>query len=123
MKKRILVACEESQRTTMELRKHGYEAYSCDIQDCSGGHPEWHIKGDALKLINGNCYFKTCDGKRHRITGKWDLLIAHPPCTYLTSSGNRWFNEERYGELAKRRKLDSSVSISNPRDIEGGTKE
>ena len=104
-RKRILVACEESQRTTLELRNHGFEAYSCDIQDCSGGHPEWHIKGDALKLINGNCSFKTCDGKRHRISGKWDLLIAHPPCTYLTSCGNAWFNEEKYGEKAKKRKL------------------
>ena len=98
--KKILVACEESQRTTIELRKHGYEAYSCDIQDCSGGHPEWHIKGDALKLINGKCYFRTCDGKRHRISGKWDLLIAHPPCTYLSGSGNRWFNENVYGKDA-----------------------
>lgn len=104
--KKILVACEESQRTTMELRNHGYEAYSCDIQDCSGGHPEWHIKGDALKLINGNCYFRTCDGKRHRIFGKWDLLIAHPPCTYLTNCGNGWFNEERYGRSAVKRKSD-----------------
>lgn len=104
-RKRILVACEESQRTTLELRNHGFEAYSCDIQDCSGGHPEWHIKGDALKLINGNCSFKTRDGKRHRIGGKWDLLIAHPPCTYLTSCGNTWFNEEKYGEKARQRKL------------------
>ena len=100
----VLVACEESQRTTIELRRKGIEAYSCDIQDCSGGHPEWHIKGDALKLINGRCYFTTCDGKRHRIVGKWDLLIAHPPCTYLTSCGNRWFNEERYGDKARQRK-------------------
>jgi len=104
--KKILVACEESQRTTMELREHGYEAYSCDIQDCSGGHPEWHIKGDALKLINGNCYFTTCDGKRHRISGKWDLLIAHPPCTYLTNCGNGWFNEKRYGKSAVQRKAN-----------------
>ena len=104
--KKILVACEESQRTTMELREHGYEAYSCDIQNCSGGHPEWHIKGDALKLINGNCYFRTCDGKRHRISGKWDLLIAHPPCTYLTNCGNGWFNEKKYGAKAVKRRVD-----------------
>lgn len=103
---RVLVACEESQNTTRELRKLGHEAFSCDIQDCSGGHPEWHIKGDALKLINGRCYFTTCDGKRHRISGKWDLLIAHPPCTYLTSCGNSWFNEERYGDQARQRKAD-----------------
>ena len=103
---RILVACEESQRTTMELRSLGYEAYSCDIQDCSGGHPEYHIKGDALRLINGRCSFTTCDGKRHRISGKWDLLIAHPPCTYLTSCGNGWFNEERWGDEAIQRKAN-----------------
>lgn len=101
---KVLVACEESQRTTTELRNNGFEAYSCDLRDCSGGHPEWHIKGDALKLINGKCSFKTGDGKRHRIAGKWDLLIAHPPCTYLTSCGNAWFNEERYGEKARQRK-------------------
>lgn len=105
-KMRILVACEESQRVAMEFRKLGHEAYSADIQDCSGGHPEYHIKGDALKLINGRCSFTTCDGKRHRITGKWDLLIAHPPCTYLTSCGNAWFNVKKYGEKAIQRKVD-----------------
>ena len=99
---KILIAWEESQRTTMEFRRLGYEAYSCDIQDCSGGHPEYHIKGNALRLINGRCYFRTCDGKRHRISGKWDLIIAHPPCTYLTNCGNAWFNEERYGSRANR---------------------
>ena len=103
---KILIACEESQRTTMEFRRLGHEAYSCDIQNCSGGHPEYHIKGDALRLINGRCYFRTCDGKRHRISGKWDLIIAHPPCTYLTSCGNGWFNEERYGSRAVKRKAN-----------------
>lgn len=103
---KILIACEESQRTTMEFRRLGHEAYSCDIQDCSGGHPEYHIKGDALRLINGRCYFRTCDGKRHRISGKWDLIVAHPPCTYLTNCGNAWFNEERYGSRAEKRKAN-----------------
>lgn len=97
---RILVACEESQAVTIELRRLGHEAYSCDIQDCSGGHPEWHIKGDALKLINGRCSFQTMDGALHAIAGAWDMLIAHPPCTYLTVAGNRWFNAERYGDKA-----------------------
>ena len=83
----VLVACEESQTVTIEMRKLGHEAYSCDIIDCSGGHPEWHIKWDALALINGNCGFMTCDGELHRVDGKWDLLIAHPPCTYLTNAG------------------------------------
>lgn len=99
---KVLVACEESQAVTTELRRLGHEAYSCDIIDCSGGHPEWHIKWDALALINGNCSFLTCDGELHRVDGKWDMLIAHPPCTYLTNAGARhlWkghqLNRERY---------------------------
>lgn len=92
---KVLVACEESQRVCIAFRELGHEAYSCDIQDCSGGHPEWHIKDDALKYINGRCSFITCDGKAHEISGKWDLLIAHPPCTHLAVSGARWFKEGR----------------------------
>lgn len=90
---RVLVACEESQEVCKAFRTKGHEAYSCDIQDYSGGHPEWHIKWDALALINGNCSFMTCDGTLHHISGKWDLLIAHPPCTHLAVSGMRWFKE------------------------------
>lgn len=84
---KILIACEESQTVCKEMRKLGHEAYSADIQKPSGGHPEWHILGDVLPLINGKCRFTTMDGAVHNITGKWDLLIAHPPCTYLTSAG------------------------------------
>lgn len=84
---KVLVACEESQAVTVEMRNLGHEAYSADIQAPSGGHPEWHILGDVLPLINGNCKFVTMDGTPHEIKGKWDLLIAHPPCTYLTSAG------------------------------------
>lgn len=87
MNKRALVACEESQAVCIELRRLGWEAYSCDIQECSGGHPEWHIMGDVLPLINGKCTFKTCDGKQHEIIGKWDLMIAFPPCTYMSNAG------------------------------------
>ena len=87
---KVLVACEESQAVTIELRKLGHEAYSCDLIDCSGGHPEWHIKQDVLPLINGNCEFNTCDGVRHKIKGEWDILIAHPPCTYMSKAGARW---------------------------------
>ena len=100
----ILVACEESQAVTIEMRKQGLEAFSCDIIECSGGHPEWHIQGDALKLINGNCTFQTMDGQNHTIEGKWDMIIAFPPCTYLTNAGARhlWkggvLNEERYAK-------------------------
>lgn len=84
---RVLVACEESQAVTKEFRRLGHEAYSCDIQECSGGHPEWHIKGDVLPLIDGNCEFATMDGEMHLIDSEWDILIAHPPCTYLAKSG------------------------------------
>ena len=73
-KLKVLIACEESQTTCKAFRELGHEAYSCDIQDCSGGHPEWHIKCDALQLIKI----------------KWDLIIAHPPCTYMSKAGARW---------------------------------
>lgn len=92
---KILVACEESQRVCIAFREKGHEAYSCDIQDCSGGHPEWHIKGDVIPLLNGNCSFITSDAQAHTQTGQWDLIIAHPPCTDLAVSGAAWFEEKR----------------------------
>ena len=100
----ILVACEESQRVTTEFRKLGHNAFSCDIIDQSGGHPEWHIMQDVLPLINGDCNFETTDGTKHEVIGKWDMIIAFPPCTYLTNAGARhlWkghtLNEERYAK-------------------------
>ena len=95
MKKfRLLVCCEESQRVCIAFRERGWEAYSCDIEPCSGGHPEWHIQQDVLPLINGDCEFDTVDGEHHVIKGEWDLLICHPPCTYLTLAGNKWFKPE-----------------------------
>jgi len=109
---RVLIACEESQRVCIAFRERGHEAYSCDILECSGGHPEWHIQGDVLPIINGNCEFETVDGQRHRIDGKWDLLIAHPPCTYLTVTGNRWFNVEKYGDKALQRAKDREEAVS-----------
>ena len=72
---KILVACEESQAVTKEFRKLGHEAYSCDIEPCSGGHPEWHIQKDALEVAYSQ---------------QWDLMIAHPPCTYLSNAGARF---------------------------------
>ena len=92
---KVLVACEESQAVTIEFRKRGHEAYSCDIQDCSGGHPEWHCKEDVLPLLNGNCTFNTVDGVEHKIYGKWDMIIAFPPCTHLAVSGAAWFEKKR----------------------------
>lgn len=108
---KVLVACEESQRVTIEFRKLGHEAYSCDILDCSGNHPEWHIKKDVTLLLNGNCIFNTVDGVEHKISGKWDMIIAFPPCTYLTVTGNRWFNYEKYGDKAIQRMLDRNAAI------------
>ena len=99
----ILIACEESQEVCKAFRKRGHIAWSCDIEPCSGGHEEWHIQGDVLPYLNGNCDFTTADGTKHHQQGKWDLIVAHPPCTYLTISGNRWFNVERYGDKAIQR--------------------
>lgn len=82
---KVLVACEESQAVCIAFRERGHEAYSCDIQEPSGGHPEWHILGDALQAIEGGSV-TTMDGQIHEV-GKWDLLIAHPPCTYLSNAG------------------------------------
>lgn len=91
MKKlRVLIACEESQTLCKAFRELGHEAFSCDIQECSGGHPEWHFKQDVFDVINMG----------------WDLMIAHPPCTYLSFAGNGWFNELKYGEKAKDRKIE-----------------
>ena len=84
---KVLVACEESQAVCKEFRARGHEAYSADIQSCSGGHPEWHIKGDVMPLINGCCEFVTEGGVQVSIPAEWDLIIAHPPCTYLTNGG------------------------------------
>ena len=82
---KVLVACEESQTVCKAFRERGHEAYSCDIQEPSGGHPEWHILGDAIAALDGGV-ITTMDVKQHDV-GKWDLLIAHPPCTYLTAAG------------------------------------
>ena len=90
---KVLIACEESQTVCKAFREKGHEAYSCDIQEPSGGHPEWHILGDALKAIQGGIV-ETMDGETHEI-GQWDMLIAHPPCTYLTAaSAIRLFNPD-----------------------------
>lgn len=86
---RVLVACEESQEVCKAFRERGHEAYSCDIIPCSGGHPEWHLQQDVIPLLRE----------------KWDMIIAFPPCTYLTVTGNRWFNVERYGEKAIQRNM------------------
>lgn len=100
---KVLVACEESQAVTKELRRLGHEAYSCDIIECSGGHPEWHIMGDALRLLNPEALpfggvgisFLTMDNQFHLIHGEWDMILAFPPCTHLAVSGTRHFEKKR----------------------------
>ena len=101
---KVLVACEESQAVCKAFRERGHIAYSCDIMECSGGHNEWHIIQDVIPLLNGNCEFETVDGTKHKIDGKWDLIIAHPPCTRLCNSGQRWlyWGTEEY--MANKRK-------------------
>lgn len=125
---KVLVACEESQTVCKAFRNRGHEAYSADIQEPSGGHPEWHILGDVIPLIDGNCTFKTMDGVEHTIDGEWDLLIAHPPCTYLSNAGARWLfpnhklNQERYAEGIKAKEFFlkfwnancKKIAIENP---------
>ena len=91
----ILIACEESQAVCIEMRRLGHRAFSCDLVECSGGHPEWHIMGDWLPLLNGYCSFQTMDGVSHKLGGAWDMIIAFPPCTHLASSGARWFAEKQ----------------------------
>ena len=93
---RVLVACEESQEVCKAFRALGHEAYSCDIEPCSGGHPEWHLQCDALEIIKM----------------RWDLIIAHPPCTYLTNAGNKWFKleyQERFPD--RKQKREDAVSF------------
>ena len=92
---KVLVACEESQAVCNAFREKGHESYSCDIVPCSGGHPEWHLQQDVLPLLKE----------------KWDMIIAFPPCTYLTVTGNRWFNIDRYGEKAIQRHKDRKEAI------------
>lgn len=123
-----MIACEESQKVCIEFRKLGHEAYSCDIETCSGGHPQWHIMQDVIPLIDGNCEFITVDGTEHCISGKWDIIIAHPPCTYLSNAGARFLypkgvlNEERLRKGIKAKDFFmrlyyarcSRIAIENP---------
>lgn len=91
---KVLIACEESQRVCIAFRERGHEAFSCDIVEPSGGHPEWHIQDDVLRHLDG-----------------WDLIIAHPPCTYLTVTGNSWFNVSKYGDKAIERERRREEAI------------
>lgn len=126
----VLVACEESQAVTIELRKLGHTAFSCDIQECSGGHPEWHIVGDMRPLLNGDCEFEVSTGKRYALSGRrWDMIIGFPPCTDIAVSGSRHFEKKRAdGRQEFGLSLFASIynadcdkiAIENPVNIVGG---
>ena len=121
---KVLVACEESQVVCKAFREQGHEAYSCDIVECSGGHPEWHIQGDVLYILNPSATFEgelqgieffTMDGELHNFIGKWDLIIGHPPCTYFSTAGANWLfrggklDEERYKKGLEMKELFLSI--------------
>jgi len=121
MSKRILIACEESQAVCVEFRRLGFEAFSCDILPCSGGHPEWHIQGDVIKIISGtngfNNQFWTEAGTVERNIEKWDMMIAFPPCTHLAVSGAAWFEEKRK-DGRQQDGIDFFIQLANaPKDI------
>lgn len=137
----VLVACEESQQVCKAFRARGHNAFSCDIQACSGGHPEWHIQSDVMKVLNPSTFpfgypkipsFPTADGEWHDDIDRWDLIIAHPPCTYMSAAGAcRMYpeaghiDEERFAKAmdAKRFFMDirnascQRICIENPRPL------
>lgn len=128
MKGRVLVACEESQEVCKAFRSKSIEAYSCDILSCSGGHPEWHIMGDVMDVLEGTCLFKTSDGVEHVQLGSWDMIVAFPPCTYVTkaSAVRMWvkgeLQEERYRKALEAKEFflrilnapSDRIAIENP---------
>lgn len=102
----ILLAYEESQTATIEFRKIGHRAYSCNTQHCSGGHPEWHYKGNVLDILSGKCSFITESGTIEYVD-KWDMMIAHPPCTMLARSSSVAYHKGKHSDedIEEARKL------------------
>ena len=114
----VLVACEESQRVCIAFRERGHNAFSCDIEPCSGGHPEWHIQDDVLHLLNGSgenagkVFFVTQDLFPHSLPKRWDMIIAFPPCTHLAVSGAAWFEKKR-ADGRQREAIEFFMQIMN----------
>lgn len=114
----VLVACEESQRVCEEFRKLGHNAYSCDLLQCSGGHPEWHFKQDVLQVIKNKGSLLQ-SGEDYYLDGNWDLMIAHPPCTYLAVSGAKWYYhpEDKHLPIEQRRPHPSFPNRAEDREL------
>ena len=136
----VLLACEESQTVCIEMRKMGHNAFSCDLLGCSGGHPEWHIQGDVRNVLNPSTVFEgelpgieffTMDNELHSFVGKWDMIIAFPPCTYMSKAGARWMfpkgelSQERYAKAMEAKEFFMQIfnadcdriAIENPRPL------
>ena len=128
----VLIACEESQAVCKAFREKGHNAFSCDLKPCTGGHPEWHIQGDVLKLLDGCCSFTTGDGEERYLPWSWDLIIAHPPCTYMSKAGARWMyptagniSQERLAKAMEAKEFFlkilnadcDRIAIENPRPL------
>ena len=128
----VLIACEESQAVCKAFRDRGHNAFSCDLKPCTGGHPEWHIINDVLEVMDGNCLFWTQNCDLNKLLGKWDLIIAHPPCTYMSKAGARWMyptagniSQERLENAMKAKEFFlkilnadcDRIAIENPRPL------
>lgn len=114
----ILVACEESQAVTKQFRLLGHNAYSCDLLPCSGNHPEWHYNMDVFKVIKNNGGILQ-NGNKVKINGDWDLMVAHPPCTYLAVSGARWFYNPNDSHLPMNERTPHPKYPNRKKDQEG----
>lgn len=116
---KILIACEESQEVCKAFRNQGHESFSCDIEPCSGDLPFYHIHGDVLPLLNGNCSFQTLTGHHYTIDGEWDMIIAFPPCTYMTNAGavrmrvNGQIVQERFEKAMKAKEFFMTIMNAN----------
>lgn len=131
-KMNVLIACEESQAVCKAFRERGHNAFSCDLVPCTGGHPEWHIMHNVLPLLDGYVMFWTQNCDLNRLVGKWDLIIAHPPCTYMSKAGARWMyptagniSQERLAKAMKAKEFFMAIlnadcdriAIENPRPL------
>ena len=117
----ILIACEESQAVCKAFRKLGHNAYSCDLLDCSGDHPEWHFNHDITEVLN-KTNLVLQNGEEAVIKGNWDLMIGHPPCTYLAVSGAQWYYHPEDKDLPVEKRRPHPKYPNRARDREDAVK-